>query len=104
MHQSVFYDTNSSFIQVKVVKTHFDMKNFKTYVYVGLSNGELIEIEGDSGKQIRSFQWFKEQALEERNAFDHLLLYWSKQNNRMFFLGISNESVVQVMSMDDDLS
>jgi len=39
LHQRVFYDTHSAFIQVKVVKTHNCPTKFESFVYVGLSNG-----------------------------------------------------------------
>lgn len=61
----MLYETHSAFVTVKVVKTQFFPSKRETYIYIGLSDGTLIELEGREGNQLRQFKWFKEQEISE---------------------------------------
>lgn len=50
LNQRIIYDTHSNFITVKVVKTHSSPSKRETYLYVGLSDGTLVEISGEDGR------------------------------------------------------
>jgi hypothetical protein len=58
LNQRIIYETHSNFICVKVVKTHSSPTRRETYMYIGLSDGTLVEINGEDGRQLRQFNWF----------------------------------------------
>jgi len=58
LNQRIVYETHSGFINVKVVRTQFSPTNRETYLYIGLSDGTLVELHGKDFRQLRQFNWF----------------------------------------------
>jgi len=61
LNQQIIYETHSDLITVKVVKAHSSPTHHATYLYIGLSDGSLIEINGEDGRQLRQFKFFQDQ-------------------------------------------
>ena len=53
LNQRIIYETHSRFINVRVVRTQYSPSNRETYLYVGLSDGSLVELNGKDYRQLR---------------------------------------------------